>query len=193
VLPIRKKALLLFALLIFPLASFANGGGPLLLFISGSAFLVGQIWILGSETFVYCKSTDLDVWSAFQQVFVVNLASTIVVGIGLPFILAAITAAGMFLPEPLSDYASLLGTWAYEGIPYPNLLAPYTLVWLLITFWLTVLYERWHLSKIWAKSSYTPSIAISVLMFRAHIVSYTGLVLIILYMWGELFRGLLGM
>lgn len=190
---INRKKLLLIFLLVFPLASYANGGGPLLLCISGSVFLYGQVWILASETFIYCKCTDLDPVTAFKQVFLVNLGSTIVVGLGFSFILAIVTALAMSLPEPFKDYASLMGTWAYEGAPHTNLLGPLSLIWLTVTFILTIIYERWHLSKLWLKANYQGPITISGLMVRAHVVSYTGLLLMSIYMWGGMIGALLGM
>ena len=49
----------------FPAESYVNGGGPLLLVISGSAFLFGQVCILASETYLYTRLVRLDVRTAF--------------------------------------------------------------------------------------------------------------------------------
>lgn len=187
---INKGKLLCLTALFFPVACFANGGGPLLLLISGSAFLYGQLWIIVSETVVYHKLTGLEARVALKQVFLVNPVSTLVVGLGFPFLLAALTAAGMFLPAPFKDISSLLGTWAYENASYTELLGLYTVLWLLVTFVLTIDCERWHLTKIWNKSGFSPSISVTGLMVRAHLVSYLGLFGIILYMWGGMFSAL---
>jgi len=177
------KLFTLFAALCLPTVCYANGGGPLLLFISFFAFIYGQVWILASETFVYIKLLKLSLRTAFKQVFIVNLVSTIVVGLGLPFLLAVITGLGMELPEPYGGYFSIVGTWVYESAPHIALL-PYTSAfWLLITLFLTVLCERWVLLRIWAKTNYTPPVPVNSLMWRAHLVSYSGLFVIILYFW----------
>ena len=170
-----------------PAVSYANGGGPLLLFISASAFIFGQIWILTSETYLYKKLVKIDYVTAFKQVFIVNLVSTVVVGLGFPFLLAVITALGMELPKPYGGYMSALGTWAYDRAPHAEVL-PFLLVfWLLVTFFLTVLCERWVLLKIWKKANFESPIEVNKLMLQVHLVSYAGLVIIVLYMWGEFF------
>ncbi len=172
-------------ILLFPINASANGGGPLLLFISGSVFIFGQIWILVSETYLYTKFVKLNVSTAFKQVFIVNLASTIIVGLGFPFLLAVITAFGMSLPDPYGDYMSLIGTWVYDTAPYIEYLPYFTVFWLIITFFLTVLCERWFLLRIWAKNNINSPINVNSLMWRVHLVSYTGLIIIILIMWGD--------
>lgn len=182
-----NKLLILIICLGYPAVSFANGGGPLLLFISGSAFIFGQVWILVSETYFYTKLVKLEVVPAFKQVFVVNLVSTIVVGLGFPFLLAVLTAFGMVLPEPYNDYMSILGTWIYDKAPYIDILPHITIFWLLITFILTILCERWVLLRLWGKAEFKSPIHVNSLMWRVHLVSYAGLIAIILYMWREFF------
>ncbi len=185
--PHHYKYLIFFASLYFPTSCYANGGGPLLLFVSFFTFVYGQVWILASETYIYKRLLTLDLRTSFKQVFIVNLVSTIVVGLGFPFLLAVATGLGMGLPEPYGGYFSILGTWVYERAPHVKLLPYFSIFWLVVTLFLTVICERWVLLRIWTKNNYKPPISINTLMWRTHLVSYSGLFVIILYFWMDMF------
>ncbi|ROR97871.1 hypothetical protein EDC56_3538 [Sinobacterium caligoides] len=182
----EKKAVLTVLFLIMPSIAYANGGGPLLLFISGSAFVLGQLWILFVETTLLKVVSEISLKSAFTQVFLANLISTVVVGLGFPLLLAVVTAFGMLLPEPYGDYSSAIGTWIYEGAPAFDYLGYISLLWLLVTFILTVFCERAFYSWYWRKSGYTPSFSLNKFIIQAHAASYVGLLVVVIVMWHEL-------
>ena len=81
----KNKKFILLLLACFPTIAYANGGGPLLLFISGSAFIFGQVWILFIETLLLKKVSGLSIKTTFKHVFLANLVSTLIVGLGFPF------------------------------------------------------------------------------------------------------------
>jgi hypothetical protein len=164
-------------LFIIPSYAYANGGGPILLFINFAAFVLGQVWILSAETFMYCKMLKIKVGSAFIQVFKVNLVSTVLIGLGLPFLLAVITAFGMELPSPIGGVMSALGTWVYDSAPYIDYVWYITAIWFVVTLYLTVICERWYIQKLWAKTNFNAPINIDTFMWQVHFVSYTGLIL----------------
>lgn len=184
---VKNKALLAVFLAFLPTLVYANGGGPLLLFISGSAFIFGQVWILFIETFLLKKASGLDAKTTFKHVFIANLVSTIIVGLGFPFVLAIITGLAMELPQPYGGYGSALGTWVYEGAPYIKHLGYISLVWLLVTFLLTVFCEKAFYKWYWRKVGFAPSFSINKFIWQAHAASYLGLLIIVMVMWHDLF------
>jgi hypothetical protein len=171
------RLLITFLILAIPSYAHANGGGPILLYINFAAFVIGQVWILSAETFMYCKMLKIKPASAFAQVFKVNLVSTILVGLGLPFLLALITAFAMELPSPVGGVMSALGTWIYDSAPYIDYIWYITGAWFVVTLYLTVVCERWYIKKLWAKAGFNSSINIDTFMWQVHFVSYTGLIL----------------
>ena len=174
-------------LVFFPAIVWANGGGPLLLVISGSAFIFGQIWILFIATLILNKASGLHPKTSFKHVFFANLVSTVFVGIGFPLLLAIITALGMELPQPFGGYASALGTWIYDSAPYTEFLGYITLFWLFVTFVLTVFCEKAFYRWYWRKVEFAPSFSLNKFIWQAHAASYTGLLIIVIIMWHELF------
>ncbi|CAH0535308.1 hypothetical protein VST7929_02919 [Vibrio stylophorae] len=171
----------------FPSIAYANGGGPLLLFISGSAFICGQVWILLVETVLLNRASGLGGGTAFKHVFWANLVSTIIVGFGFPLALAIITGFGMALPEPYADYSSAIGTWLYDRAPYGKYLIYISMVWLFITFLLTIYCEKAFYNWYWRKVGFSPCFSIDKFIWQAHAVSYSGLLIMVLLMWHELF------
>lgn len=174
----------LFALL--PTVAYANGGGPLLLFISGSAFIFGQLWILIVETAILKKASGLGLKVSLKHVFFANIVSTIVVGFGFPLMLAILSGIAMELPEPYGGYASAIGTWIYDSAPYIKYLGYISLFWLLITFVLTMYCERWFYKWYWNKIGFAANFDLNKFILQAHAASYSGLLLIVLVMWHEL-------
>lgn len=172
-------ARILFTLIIIFLPSYAqaNGGGPILLYINFAAFVFGQVWILSAETYMYCKMLKLKPSAAFGQVFKVNLVSTIFVGLGLPLLLALITAFTMNLPNPVGGIMSILGTWIYDSAPYIDYIWYITGLWFVVTLYLTIICERWYIKKLWKKINFVSHINVSSFMWQVHAISYTGLIL----------------
>jgi len=170
-----------------PAIAYANGGGPLLLFISGSAFIFGQVWILLAETIIFNRVSGQSLKTSFKHVFLANLVSTLLVGLGFPFLLALVTGIAMELPQPYGGYASALGTWIYDSAPYIKYLGYISLIWLLVTFVLTVYCEKWFYRWYWKKVGFTANFNINKFIWQAHAASYSGLLIIVLVMWHDLF------
>ncbi|CUA83181.1 hypothetical protein Ga0061064_0467 [Pseudidiomarina woesei] len=183
----KNKKFIALLLACFPAIAYANGGGPLLLFISGSAFIFGQVWILFIETMLLKKASGLSTTTTFKHVFLANLMSTLIVGLGFPFLLAVITAFAMELPQPYGGYASALGTWIYDSAPHIKYLGYISLAWLLVTFLLTVFCEKAFYNWYWRKVGFNPSFSINKFIWQAHAASYSGLLIIVLVMWHDLF------
>ncbi len=185
---IYKKAIFFCFLALLPAMANANGGGPLLVFISGSAFIFGQVWILFAETAFLHRVSGLNVTISLKHVFFANLASTIIVGIGFPIFLATITGFAMMLPQPYGGYASAIGTWIYDSAPYIEYLGYISLVWLFITFVLTVYCEKAFYKWYWGKIGFLPIFSVNKFIWQAHGASYAGLLIIVLVMWHDLFN-----
>ncbi len=183
---INARQLITISLALFPAMAYANGGGSLLLLISAGAFVYGQIWILLVETLFLKRASGQSASVSFKQVFLANLCSTIVVGFGLPLCLALITLGAMELPAPYGGYASLLGTWFYEGAPHLEYLGYVSIVWLFITLLLTVLCEKAFYQRHWRKVGFVPEFSVDRFIWQAHAVSYSGLLIVVLVMWREL-------
>ncbi len=183
----KCKIAKIFLLLAFiPSISYANGGGPLLLFVSGSAFLFGQVWILSVETAILKWVSGLEVKTSFKYVFFANLLSTITVGLGFPLLIAVISAITMELPLPYGNYASIIGTWIYNDAPYLEYIVYFLFVWLLTTFILTIYCEKWFYRWYWKKTGFDAGFSLNKFVWGAHAVSYSGLVLIGLVMWHDI-------
>lgn len=183
----KNKKFLALLLVLFPELAFANGGGPLLLFISGSAFIYGQVWILLVETLFLKKASGFTAKTAFKNVFLANLVSTITVGLGFPFVLAVVTGFATDLPQPYGGYASALGTWIYDRAPYIQYLGYVALAWLFVTFFLTVFCEKAFYRWYWRKTGFSPNFSMNQFIWKAHAASYSGLLIIVLVMWHGLF------
>lgn len=183
----KNKKFITILLVFFPALAYANGGGPLLLFISGSAFIFGQVWILFIETLLLKNASGQNAKTSFKHVFFANLVSTIIVGIGFPILLAVITAFAMKLPHPYGGYASALGTWIYDNAPYIKYLGYISLAWLFVTFILTVFCEKAFYKWYWRKVDFTPQFSVNKFIWQAHAASYSGLLMIVLVMWHDLF------
>ncbi len=181
----NNKKLIALLLACFPVLAYANGGGPLLLFISGSAFIFGQVWILFIETFLLKKASGLSTKTTFKHVFFANLVSTTIIGLGFPFLLAVITAFAMELPQPYGGYASALGTWIYDSAPHINYLGFISLAWLFVTFILTIYCEKAFYKWYWGKVSFAPGFSVNKFIWQAHVASYSGLLIIVVAMWHD--------
>jgi hypothetical protein len=166
-------------IILLPAKAYANGGGPLLLILNAYIFVVGQVWIAGSETYVYKRNANLSLKESLKEVVLINLISTVVVGLGFPFILAVIGGIGSFLPEPIGPLFFLLGTWIVDKVPYDINLLPYVMaVGFVATYFLTVFFESWCLNKYWKRKKIETTITAKKLSWYANSVSYGGLVAI---------------
>jgi hypothetical protein len=172
--------------LVMPSLAYANGGGPLLLIINVSTFLFGSLWIIGIEGLLYKKIAKLTIKESFFEALIINLISTIVIGIGFPLILAIIGYAGSMLPKPFNNYFLLLGTWVFEGIQYKgNSLLIVVVLGFIITYLLTVPFEAWCLKKYWNKKQIKVEITANKLSWICNSISYVGLATIALLTWRE--------
>ncbi len=164
---------------------YADGGGPLLLIINFMYFLYGSVWILLSEWIVYRYKGNIPWKTAFWDVLIVNALSTIVIGLGFPFLIALLSGAfGFTGGRESTDIGGLflaIGTWIVgDNSPYPKVAITMTCVWLVVTFVLTVYFETWLLSKRWAKRGFVAPIKPLVLNWYANCLSYVGLLILLI-------------
>ena len=178
----RRAAPFLFALLfLLPSYAFADGGGPVLLIVNGLYFLYGCIAILLSEWLVYRYKGTLTWKDAFWDVLWVNVSSTLVIGLGFPLLIAALSGLGSLLPGELGTVVFALGTWVVgDNSPHPELVMPMTGLWLGVTFLLTVYFETWVVKKRWTKRGFEAPVKPLTLNWFANGVSYSGLVVLLM-------------
>lgn len=175
----KTKLSLASAILALPMLASANGGGPLLVIFSLYIFIYGQVWILGTETYIFIKETGVKTAMAFKQVFFANLVSTLLIGIAFPLLLATITYAATSSPGPFGDILSAVGTWAYDSAPYGEFVFPITLVWIVVSFLMTMYCERKFYLWYWQRTNFSFDLPINKFILKMHLVSYAGLVALI--------------
>lgn len=173
-------------LLLSPTVTFADGGGPLLLFINLFYFLFGSVAILGGEWLVYRYRGGLFWKNGFFDALIANFSSTVVVGFGLPFAIAALSASLGYLTHNVSEKISglliALGTWVVGDHPlYPKIALIMIPVWLIVTFLLTVRFEAWILQKRGKRRGEHPTITPLKLSWFSNSLSYLGLVAILFF------------
>jgi hypothetical protein len=175
--PLRAVVLLV----ALPNVALANGGGPLLLIVNGLAFLYGSVLIVLLEWAIYWWSAKVPASDAFLDALIVNLYSTVVVGLALPLGIGLVGALGALLPEPVGEFFWAFGTWIYEGVKYPKLTIAFTFLWLIVTYLLTVKYESHVLRVRWARRGLEPLISARAVSWRANSLTYAGLFAFLLF------------
>jgi hypothetical protein len=176
-----RVAIALLLVLGSPLAQ-ANGGAPLLLVFNGMAFFYGSALIVIAEWLVYWRLGGIPARAAAWDSIVVNVYSTIVIGLGFPCLVAAVGATGGFIPGVDSDLFFAFGTWYFEGLSYPRLTLGFTLFWMLATYILTVWLEANILRSRWKRRHETPRGSPSALIWQANTLTYAALIAYSLYM-----------
>lgn len=167
-----------------PTAVYADGGGPLLLFLNGYVFFIGQVWIVLSEFAVFQIVLKGEEKENMIQVLKINILSTCVIGLGFPLLLAIIGLAGSFLPDPLGKNFLLLGTWVMDRVPYDVTLLPYVVsAGLFVTFFLTVLFEARCLQAHWDAKQCQHQVKAITLSWMANTLSYCGLCGLAYFFW----------
>ena len=168
------------AFLLFPKTTYADGGGPLLLIINGMTFIYGGIVIIGVEWLIYVRWAKIPKSAAFVDALITNLVSTAVIGFGVPLFIAAISGAlSAVLPETIGSYAMAMGTWVYDGLPFPKVMWTSTIFWWITTFFLTIYVEKRVLMKRWKSRNYEAAWSARVLSWRSNAITYLGLFMII--------------
>ncbi len=144
-----RLCLICILILLLPTFCFADGGGPILLLVNGLFFSIGQIWILFFE-FMFLKklfddyshlnTNPYNKRKVFKITFIMNLYSTILGAILLPFILAAVTyLAYIKMDNDIGDILFAVGTWiAGDHTPHPGIAIVATVIGFIITYFLTV-------------------------------------------------------
>lgn len=153
----------------------ATGGGPLLLIVNGLAFLYGSVLIILVESAIYWSIAGLPIKDAFRDSLMVTLYSTVVVGIGVPIVIALVGGAGSFLSGTTGQFFSAMGTWVYEGNEFLNLTFAFTGFWLLVTFYMTVRFEAAVLAKRWNARALQAPMSAGAISWRANSITYAGL------------------
>jgi hypothetical protein len=175
-------------ILLLPIAAFADGGGPLLLIFNFMAFLYGSIIIILVEWFLYCLLASVPRKDAFWDSLIANVLSTLIIGFGLPLVIAALTmlvdvpALKKLIPPGINHVLLSIGTWVYEGMRYPKLTDTMTAFWLAVTFFLTVWLEAKILSKSWSRRGFVGKINPVKLSWYSNSITYAGLFIFFL-MW----------
>ena len=167
----------------------ANAGGPLLLIFNGMAFLYGSILIVLIEWGFYAWKARIPSKDALRDAFVVNLYSTVVVGLLFPLTIGTVSGVGMRLSgeAEAGHLFAAAGTWIYEGLKHPRLTFGFTLFWLAVTFVLTVFFEAWVAARRWRKRGVEPPVSARRLSWLCNSATYAGLFLVFLFGFGELF------
>ena len=115
--------------------------------------------------------------------------STVVIGFGIPLFIAILSMGlsmiGLaFRNVHIQDIVMALGTWiGGDNPPHAPLVFVMTLVWFVVTFFLTVRFESRLLSKQWAKRDATSTLTPAALSWSANLWSYAGLLLLTLFFW----------
>ncbi len=186
------KMVYLLGLLLLPQYAFADGGGPLLLFVSLFAFTVGQVWILFSETlYLNLFFKEMKFGSSLWTVFIMNIISTVIGGVLFPIAICLIViplayvASLLFDTQVISDFLAALGTWGDgENSPYPNVAIGMTVFWFICEYFISVFIEYKVLCKRLAKLNIqVERCALIKHCYLLNLLSYTGLVIIVYFMW----------
>lgn len=165
-------------LLLLPAAAYADGGGPLLLIINGMTFLYGGIVIIGVEWLIYVHWAKIPKYDAYKDALIANLISTGLVGFGLPLSIAAISGGlSVALPNTIGSYAMAMGTWVYDGMPFPKVMWTSTIFWWVATFFLTVHVEKRVLIKRWKARNYEAAMSARAVSWISNAITYLGLLI----------------
>jgi hypothetical protein len=183
-----KVASFVFILLILPSLAWASGGGPLLLFFHLSVFIIGQIWVITIEFSVFWRLLSIKKSEIFWDVFSMNIYSTLVIALGIPLILAGLSAAfGYIFQNEFGELIMALGTWVYQKPTFGKLPIYMSFFWSVGLFVLSVHFEAYILRKRWAKRDFASQVGPVKLCWISNTVSYAGLLIAILVIWREFF------
>lgn len=177
---------LFFFSLIAPSCAWASGGGPILLLFNGSVFIIGQIWIIGIEYFIFRRLLDDSKMEIFKDIVSANLQSTIMLAFILPFVIALVGLAGSFVPGQLGDLSLAIGTWVHDKSAYGKLPVYLAFVWFITLYFLTVIFEASIYRRRWKKRGYSPKVSPLNICFCTNTVSHMGLLIAILAIWHEI-------
>ena len=178
----RCPPTLILALALVSSSARADGGAPLLLFINVPVFVIGFVWIILAEFVVYRRLIPtLAAKDALYDVAIVNLASTLAIGIGIPICLALVGLLGGLLPGTFGGILAAAGTWLgnYSQARWAFL---FTALWVPVSFVATVYFEAWCFKQRWKRRPFMRTDANQV-SWKLNAVSYTGLVVIGVLMW----------
>lgn len=109
----------------------------------------------------------------------VNILSTLIVGIGLPFAVAFISGIGIFIGGEIGGIFAALGSWVFKDSPYRDFAIAITIPWMIISFWLTLKFELWYLTQR-LQIDAGGQTNIKAMCFYANVVGYGGLLIIAL-------------
>lgn len=177
---------IVFIVLLCPGYVWASGGGPLLLIFNASVFIVGQLWVVSVELFIYRRFVESSSQEAFEDVLITNLLSTVAIAFGLSSMIAAAGLAGSLLPGNAGFLLSAIGTWVYENAKYGKFAVFMALLWFVVLSVVTVYFEAWIYKRRWRKRDFIPSVNPIKLCWYANAVSHIGLFVAVLIIWHEL-------
>lgn len=175
--PLRSRA----AALMFGLAGLcacgaahANAVLPLLLMVNYPAFVFGSVAIVLVEWWVHVKFGDLRARDALADVFWANLLSTVVVGLGLPVLIATAGSVARGLPGEAGRLAFAAGTWMFDGSSYARLTLGFTFAYLIVCYVLTVYFEARVVAWRWRARRAAPARSARALSWIGNSLTYAG-------------------
>jgi len=172
-------------LALLPSMAGADGGVPLLLFFSVSAFVRGSAWIFASETVFLIIVSKGSIWHSLVAVLCANIASTVLVGFLMPAVVVLVgMALTAVLPGPIGDYIlALLGLGYFVDAEFAKF-APVILgCWAVISFVLTVYCEGLVYRRYWRRRGLVPSFNVSRFLWFSNLISYAGMLYIAASHW----------
>ncbi|MEH6420880.1 hypothetical protein [Pseudomonas sp. CGJS7] len=164
------------ALLAVSAEAAANVGLPLLLTVNFIVFAVGGIAVVLVEWLAHIKLSGSRPGAALGDVFWANLLSTVVIGLPLPWLIAAASQ----IAAKHNDAAALVlaaGTWSFDGFPDPRLSLGFTFAYLALCFVLTVYFEAWVIARRWRRRGAQPARSARALSWIGNGLTYTGLLI----------------
>jgi hypothetical protein len=126
---------------------------------------------------------------AFRDVLVVNIASTIVIAVGIPILIAGVSLCGNFLPGRTGELILAMGSWVYDKSRFARLAVSASLVWFFLLFIITVYFEALILKWLWNRRKSSPEVGAATLSWWSNSVSHLGIFVAILLMWSDLVFG----
>ena len=152
----------------------ATDGAPAFLILSFPLFTAGLIWSCCAEGMVYRRYLGGPLGNAIWLALGVNLLSGLIIGIGLPFAVAFISGIGIFIGGGFGETLAALGSWVFKGSELRELAISTTIVWMMLSFWLTFKFELWFIIRRELVDR-DQAVNIKSMCLYANIVGYCGL------------------
>ena len=179
---LNKKYIFLFTLIFLPLSAFANSGLPMI--VLGVPFMaILGVAVIGIEYYFYKKNFNISSKSILLHTFIANVITTIIgypLSWGILLGVQAITGSGGVIPlDSITNIAKAIFFQAAWLVPHKEgmewLIPACGLVGIVPAFITSYFFE-----KIYLRRTFGNPTNISKIVLKAHIYSYTLLVLVLL-------------